>query len=114
MITSPCNEYPITPHFYILKLGFTGVYICFLIFALKHSLWVLVRTALLRKFKRVATINVLCKNKEKNIIFHLKIIFFTAVKNCSILHERVFVMRNCDSVQWGDNLLTCLRQYMQY
>ena len=43
MQTSPCNEYPLTPHFYIVKLGFTGVYI-FLIFALKHRLWVLVRT----------------------------------------------------------------------
>ena len=25
--TSPCNEHPLTPHFYIVKLGFTGV--CF-------------------------------------------------------------------------------------
>ena len=24
---SPCNEDPLTPHFYIVKLGFTGVYI---------------------------------------------------------------------------------------
>ena len=24
-ITCPCNEYALTPHFYILKLGFTGV-----------------------------------------------------------------------------------------
>ena len=30
MITSPCNVYPLTPHFYIVKLGFTGVYIIFL------------------------------------------------------------------------------------
>ena len=30
MQTSPCNEYPLTPHFYIVKLGFTGVYIIFL------------------------------------------------------------------------------------
>ena len=32
MQTSPCNEYPLTPHFYIpvVKLGFTGVYIVFL------------------------------------------------------------------------------------
>ena len=30
MQTSPCNEYPLTPHFYIVKLGFTGVYIFFL------------------------------------------------------------------------------------
>ena len=29
----------------IVKLGFTGVYIIFLIFANKHRLWVLVRTA---------------------------------------------------------------------
>ena len=28
--TSPCNEDPLTPHFYIVKLGFTGVYIIFL------------------------------------------------------------------------------------
>ena len=27
MKTSPCNEDPLTPHFYIVKLGFTGVYI---------------------------------------------------------------------------------------
>ena len=26
-ITCPCNEYPLTPHFYIVKLGFTWVYI---------------------------------------------------------------------------------------
>ena len=30
MQTSPCNEYPLTPHCYIVKLGFTGVYIFFL------------------------------------------------------------------------------------
>ena len=30
MQTSPCNEYPLTPHFYIVKLGFTGVYLIFL------------------------------------------------------------------------------------
>ena len=48
MLTCPCDLYPLTPHFYIVKLGFTGVYIFFLIFALKHRLWVLVRTASLR------------------------------------------------------------------
>ena len=30
MKTSPCNVYPLTPHFHIIKLGFTGVYIIFL------------------------------------------------------------------------------------
>ena len=24
--TSPCNNHPLTHHFYIVKLGFTGVY----------------------------------------------------------------------------------------
>ena len=36
---------PLKPTFYIVKLGFTGVYIFFLISAQKHRLWVLVRTA---------------------------------------------------------------------
>ena len=35
------NEYPLEPHFYIVKLGFAGVYLILL----KHTLWVLVRTA---------------------------------------------------------------------
>ena len=39
---------PIKPHFYIVKLGLTGVYFIFHISAQKHILWVLVRTALLR------------------------------------------------------------------
>ena len=50
------NFDPFKPHFYIVKLGFTGVYISFLISALKHRLWVPVRTASPRRFKRVPTI----------------------------------------------------------
>ena len=51
-ITKTClyNFDPLKPHFYIVKLGFTGVYIIFLIFAQKHRLWVLVRTASPRRF----------------------------------------------------------------
>ena len=30
MLTCPCNVDPLTPHFYIVKVGFTGVYIIFL------------------------------------------------------------------------------------
>ena len=30
MITCPCNVHPLTSHFYIQKLGFTGVFIIFL------------------------------------------------------------------------------------
>ena len=44
------NIDPLKPHFYIVKLGFTEVYIIFLISAQKHRLWVLVRTASARRF----------------------------------------------------------------
>ena len=44
------NIDPLKPHFYIVKLGFTGVYIIFHISAQKHRLWVLVRTASPRRF----------------------------------------------------------------
>ena len=44
---------------------------------------------------RVPTIYVLSKNKKNITIFHLKISIFTAVKNCSILHGRVFVICTC-------------------
>ena len=42
-ITKTClyNFDPLKPHFYIIKLGFTGVYIIFLISAQRHRLWVL-------------------------------------------------------------------------
>ena len=36
-ITCPCDVYPLTPHFYIVKLGFTG-YTLFSDFDLKHIL----------------------------------------------------------------------------
>ena len=44
------NFDPLKPHFYIVELGFTGVYIVFLISAQKHRLWLLVRTASVRRF----------------------------------------------------------------
>ena len=49
-ITCLYNFDPLKPHCYIVKLGFTGVYIIFLISAQKHILWVLIRTASLRQF----------------------------------------------------------------
>ena len=48
--TSLYNFDPLQPHFYIVKLGFTGVYIIFLVSAQKYRLWVLVRTASARRF----------------------------------------------------------------
>ena len=64
------NFDPLKPHFYIVKLGFTGVYIIFLISAQKHRLWVLVRTASSRRFQRVPTVYVLSRNM-KNIRFFI-------------------------------------------
>ena len=69
------NFDPLKPHFYIVKLGFTGVYIIFLISAQKHRLWVLVRTvsAKISKF--------LSENFQ-----------FLEVKFSIYLYRRVFVM----------------------
>ena len=45
------------------------------------------------------------KKKEKNMKnFHLKIIIFTAVKKCCMLHERVFVMQR---MLCGNQTLCC-------
>ena len=42
MQTCPCSDDPLTPHFYIVKLGvYMGKHL-FLNFALKHRLWVLI------------------------------------------------------------------------
>ena len=70
------NFDPLKPHFYIIKLGFTGVYIIFLISAQKHRLWLLVRTASPRRFLRVPTIYVLSRNKKNISDFYLKIFSF--------------------------------------
>ena len=63
------NFDPLKPHFYIVKLGFTGIYIIFLISAQKHRLWVFVRTALARQFYRVPTIYVLSRSMKNIRIF---------------------------------------------
>ena len=41
---------PLKPYFYIVKLGFTEVYIIFLISAKKHRLWVRFKSASARRF----------------------------------------------------------------
>ena len=82
---------PLKPHFYIVKLGFTGVYIIFLISAQKHRLWVLVRTISLRRFWRVHTIYVLSRI-WKISDFLSKQIHFLVVKFSIYLNRRAFVM----------------------
>ena len=49
------NFDPLKPHFYIVKLGFTGVHIIFLILFKEHRLWILIR---------VPTINVSSRNMK--------------------------------------------------
>ena len=88
---------PLKPHFYIVyfyivKLGFTGIYTIFLISAEKHRLWVLVRTASLRRFQREPTIYVLRRNMKNIRIFYLKIFSFLVVKFSVYLNRHVFVM----------------------
>ena len=86
------NFDPLKPHFHIVKLGFTGVYIIFVISAQKHRLWVLVRTASMRRFSRVPTIYVSSRNMKNIRIFYPKIAIFFVVKFLVYLNRRVFVM----------------------
>ena len=74
MKTSPCNVHPLATHFYIVKLGFTGVYISEAVLTSTHN--ICFRAKIRKNLK----------------IFHLKIIIFTAVKNRCMLHGHVFVM----------------------
>ena len=53
--TCPCNVYPLKPHFYIVKMGYAGVYIFFLF--------------LLQNIDCVPTIYVLSKIKKNVEIF---------------------------------------------
>ena len=55
---------PLTPHLYKVKLGFTGVYIFFFIFALKLILWVHVRR--LNEAILTYTHNICFEQKYKN------------------------------------------------
>ena len=48
--TRQYNFDPLKPHFYMVNLGFTGVYTIFVISAQKHRVCVLVRTASSRRF----------------------------------------------------------------
>ena len=93
---------PLKPHFYTVKLGFTGVYINF---CSKHRLWVLAKTASERRFKQVPTIYVLSRNIKITRMFHLKVFIFLVVKFSIYLNRRVYVMIMCVCV------CVCVNQY---
>ena len=69
------------PHIYIAKLGNAGVDLFFLIFAPKHRLWVLVRTASNKNKKNI-----------KKIL--MKIFIFFQLKKNLYIWARVFLMEN--------------------
>ena len=90
------NSDPLKPHFYIAKLGFTGVYIIFLISAQKHRLWVLVRTASSNRLGEAVLTSThdLCFEQTyiKYQNFSSENVHFLMVKFSKYLNRRVFVM----------------------
>ena len=105
LVTHPNILYPLTPHVYIVKLGFTGVYI-FSYFCSKTDCGYSLEPPQYRLIEAVLTCthNLCFEQKQENIIvfFILKIIIFTALKNCSILYRHVCIMNSklftCDSL----------------
>ena len=86
------NFDPLKPHFYIVKLGFAGVYIIFLISAQKHRLWVLIRTASAEAVL-TSTHNLYFEQKyEKYKLFLSENLQFLEVKFSVYLNRRVFLM----------------------
>ena len=79
----PYSFDPIKPHFYTLKLGFTGVYINFLISVQKYRLWVLVRTASKKYSQSVLSRNMKYQNFSSEI-FHFFGIKFSVYLNRSV------------------------------
>ena len=72
------------PHFYVVKLGFTGVYL-FLLFFNQN----------IHCGYSLPTMYVLGKNILKNLNFSNEFfLFFSSEKNVCILHGQVFVMYN--------------------
>ena len=85
------NSDPLKPHFYIVKLGFTGVYIIFLISAQKHRLWVLVRAEAVL----TSTHNLCFEQKcEKYQYFSSDNFHFLVVKFSVYLNRHIFGMSN--------------------
>ena len=87
MKTCLYNIDPLKPHFYIVKLGFTGVYIIFLISAQNIDCGYSLEPPL-----RVPTIYVLSRNMKNIRVFYLKIFRFFGAKFSIYLNRQVFVM----------------------
>ena len=97
-ITRTClyNSGPLKPHFYIVKLGLTGVFIIFLISAQKCRLWVLVRTASPRRGGSNGYPQSMFWAEILKISEFLSKNFHFLVENFSVyLNRRAFVMLFC-------------------
>ena len=91
------NFDPLKPHFYIVKLGFTGVYIIFLISAQKHKLWYLLeppRRGGSNEYPR----SMFWAEIWKISAFLSENCQFLEVKFSIYLNRRVFVMFVCASL----------------
>ena len=73
--TCPCIEYPLEPHFYIVKLGYAGVYLFFLVLLQNID-----RGYSLEPPRRGGSIYVLSKNKTNIKSFPVKFLIFTTKK----------------------------------
>ena len=92
LITITClyNFDPLKPHFYIVKRGFTGVYIIFLIFAQKHRLWILIRIV---KVDLMSTHSLCFEQKYEKYKNSLSENFqFLMVKFSVYLYRHVFIL----------------------
>ena len=94
VITKTClyNIDPLKPHFYTVKLGFTGVYIIFLISAQKHSLWYSLeppRRGGSNEYPQVMFLSRIMKNIR---VFIVKFSVFGGEIVFIYLNRRVFVM----------------------
>ena len=68
MCITKTRLYKYIENFTFKNWKFSDQNLCYIsYFCSKHRLWVLVRTASLRRFLRVPTIYVLCRNKKNNV-----------------------------------------------
>ena len=94
LITKAClyNFDPLKPHFYIVKLGFTGVYIIFLISAQKHRLWYSLELPHWGSSNMYPQSIFRAEILKISEFFYLKIFQFLQVKFSIYLNTSVFVM----------------------
>ena len=79
------------PHFYISKLGYTGVYLFFLLLIQNIDCGYSLESPP-RRFLLVPTIYVLSKNKKNIKKFPMNFSIFTARKYLHILYRQFFIM----------------------